>query len=312
LSNRAHGLRLDHPIFKTPLGVDVVLDQEHPYEDAHDGQGTWLVSTGTPGKDIDYGMVSDGHGFEDSPDCERIGGGINSKGPRAVAIGRQANMLGWGFYGAPDRMTESARRAFLNAIVYMTQFNGQVALVQKKSQGRTWMVQYLEALERMKPEERSKRGEHDYAGYLVKHFPAELTQGDDLDVAKLRAWYQANEEYFAPGKDRYSSLVIDEDLKKLGFGNRKPAFLDWLQERLAKDPTDELALRLAGRYLDGDAGKDAASALAWIKGNRPYLFFSDTGGYRWFVDVNAQRAAASKVKARAGSGVGGGAGGGGP
>jgi hypothetical protein len=280
-----------------------VLDKDHPYEDAHDGQGTWLVSTGEPGKTIDYGMVSDGHGFEDSPDCERISGGINSKGPRAVAIGRQANVLSWGFYGAPDRMTESARRAFLNAIVWMKQFDGQVPLVQKKGQGRTWTLQYLEMLEQMKPEERSKRGEHDIASYLLKHFPAELTEGE-FDTAKLRAWYQANEEYFGPGKDRYS-VALDEDLQKLGLSNRKPAFLDWLLEHLAKDPTDATALRLAGRYLDDNAGKDGVSAIAWIRSNRPYLFFSDAGGYRWFVDLNAQRAAASKGKARAGTGVGG-------
>jgi len=29
----------------------------------------------------------------------------------------------------------------------------------------------------------------------------------------------------------------------------------------------------------------------WIAQNRPFLFFSDTGGYRWYVDQNAQRAA---------------------
>src|SRR5262245_61964001 len=137
-------MRLDHPIFTTPLAVDVVLDKDHPFDDAHDGQGTWLVHTGEFGKGCDVGMVADGHGFEDSPDCERISGGVNSKGARAVAIGRQANMLMWGFYGAPDRMTEPAKRAFLNAIVYMRQFDGQVPLVEKKGEGRTWLLQYIE------------------------------------------------------------------------------------------------------------------------------------------------------------------------
>src|SRR5262245_24979636 len=98
----------------------------------------------SPGGKAEYGMVADGHGFEDSPDCERISGGINTKGPRAVAIGRQANMLLWGFYGAPDRMTESARRAFLNAIVYMRRFDGDSPLVQKGSSGRGWPQQFLE------------------------------------------------------------------------------------------------------------------------------------------------------------------------
>jgi hypothetical protein len=89
-------VRLDHEIFHSPLAAGVEL-VEHDWERDHDGRGVWVVQTGEPGKDVDYGVVSDGHGFEDSPDCERITGGVNSKGPHAVAIGRQANMLQWGF-----------------------------------------------------------------------------------------------------------------------------------------------------------------------------------------------------------------------
>lgn len=58
-----------------------------------------LVHSGEFKQGCGVGMVADGHGFEDSPDCERVGGGINSKGPMAVAMGRQANLLQWGFYG---------------------------------------------------------------------------------------------------------------------------------------------------------------------------------------------------------------------
>ncbi|HLQ37113.1 MAG TPA: hypothetical protein VK348_04905 [Planctomycetota bacterium] len=282
-------MRLDHPIFHTPLAVDVVLDQDHPYTDAHDGQGTWLVHEGEFGKGCDVGIVSDGHGFEDSPDCERISGGINSKGPRAVAIGRQANLLQWGFYGAPDRMTAQAKRAFLNAIVYMRKFDGQAPLVQKQSRGRTWLSQFADTLAHMSAEERKGKGENNYASYLKKNFPAELV-GDDFDPAKLRAWYENHEEYFGHGKERHD-IVLDEDLVALHLSNRKPAFLDWLRQRFAKDPHDTLALRLAARYLGPEHGKDAATALAFLDDNRPFLFFSDTGGYRWFVDTNAQRAA---------------------
>jgi hypothetical protein len=282
-------VRLDHPIFQGPLAAGVVLDKDHPYKDANDGQGTWLVHEGEFGKGCDVGMVSDGHGFEDSPDCERISGGVNSKGPKAVAIGRQANMLQWGFYGAPDRMTESAKRAFLNAIVYMKRFDGQVPLVQKEAQARSWYVQYADALEKMKPEQRADRGERSHAGYLLKRFPAELT-ADPVDVDRLREWYAENEEYIGPGVDRHTT-AIDADLAALKLSNRKPAFLDWLLERFGKDVDDEQALRLAKRYLGDQHGADAATAKAWIESNRPFLFFSDSGGYCWFVDTNAQRSA---------------------
>jgi hypothetical protein len=279
-------MRLDHPIFKGPLSVDVVIDADHPYM----GQGTWLVSSLESGKGSDYGMVSDGHELEDSPDCERISGGINSKGPHAVAIGRQANMLQWGFYGAPDHMTESAKRAFLNAIVYMKQFDGQVPLVKKVGHGRTWLEQYIEMLEGLKPEARIVNEENGLASYLVAKFPAELTK-DGVDPARLRQWYHDNEEFFTGGPDR--TIVVDQDLVALKLGNRKPAFLDWLLRALAKDPQDAMARKLAGRYL-ADAGQDAKATIAFITENRPFLFFTDTGGYRWMVDVNAKRAAQVK------------------
>jgi hypothetical protein len=279
-------MRLDHPIFKGPLGVDVKIDADHPYL----GQGTWLVSTPEAGKGSDWGMVSDGHELEDSPDCERISGGMNSKGARAVAIGRQANMLQWGFYGAPDHMTEPAKHAFLNAIVYMKQFDGQVPLVKKVAAGRTWLEQYVEMLEAMKPEERVVNEKNGLAGYLVPKFPAELTK-DGVDPARLRAWYRDNVEFFVGGPER--TIVVDEDLAAMKLSNRKPAFLDWLLEAFAKDPQNAMARKLAGRYLGGGS-QDAQAATAYIKENRPFLFFTDTGGYRWMVDVNAQRAAQAK------------------
>jgi hypothetical protein len=275
-------------IFHSPLRVDTTL--EHREADAKQGydQGTWLVHSGEF-PEIDVGMVSDGHGFEDSPDCERIAGGVNSKGPMAVAIGRQANLLQWGFYGAPDRMSAPAKRAFLNAIVWMKQFAGQRPLADKQAQARTWFVQYIDMLARQSPAELAKTDERSLAGYLRKRFPAELVQ-DGVDVAKLRAWYDANEEFFGPGEKGHS-CAVDADLAALQLSNRKPEFLDWLLQALAADATDARALRLARRYL-GEHGRDAAAAQAFVTGNREFLFFSDTAGFRWLVDENRRRAAA--------------------
>ena len=284
-------MRLDHAILNQPLDAGVVLE-EHEWEQDYDPRGTWLVQTGAMRTVNDYGVVSDGHGFTDSPDCERISGGINSKGPRAVAIGRQANMLQWGFYAAPDRMTESGKKAFLNAIVYMKQFDGHKPLVKKISRGRSWLEQYVESVRELDSMDESSRER--YEGYLLKKFPAELIAEVGLDADALEAWRAANEEYFfnPDGRD----FEIDEDLARLGVSNRKPEFLDLLLERLGADPGDGLALWLAHRYL-GRNGKNAATAIAWIGANRELLFFSDTGGYRWFVDTNAKRAAAIAVEA---------------
>ncbi|HZN38631.1 MAG TPA: hypothetical protein VFD82_07495 [Planctomycetota bacterium] len=96
------------------------------------------------------------------------------------------------------------------------------------------------------------------------------------------------------------AATLDADLAALRLSNRKPAFLDWLLDRLG-EPGDEQALRLAQRYLGPENAKDATTAKAWIEANRPFLFFSDTGGYRWFVDTNAQRTAKAAAPVDAGA-----------
>ena len=52
----------------------------------------------------------------------------------------------------------------------------------------------------------------------------------------------------------------------------------------------DLAAALLRRYApDGPAGKDAAEWRGWWKENGPYLFFSESGWYRWYVDPLAKK-----------------------
>lgn len=282
-------MRLEHPIFQGPLAAGVELDPTNEWEKEYDPRGTWLVHSGEF-PEVDVGVVSDGLGFEDSPDCERISGGVNSKGPEAVAIGRQANMLQWGFYGAPDRMTQSAKRVFLNAIVYMQRFDGAQPLIGKQARSRGWMkktIRLIGALETMEAEARAR-----FEEYLRGALPAEAIDEHGLDEEALLAWYAANVEYLT-SKDRFA-IGVDEELRALELSNRSPAFLEWIAERLAADAFDGAALTLAWRYLDVDEPANAAAILTWLEEHRPRLFFSDTGGYRWFVDTRQQPAGAAR------------------
>jgi hypothetical protein len=231
--------------------------------------------------DVEEGLVSDGNGFEDTPDCERIAGGVNSKGPHALALGRQANLLQWGFYTAPDRMTVPARRAFLNAIVWMKQFRGARPLASKQARSRAWMDAYLALAAVTKPGD-------PLAGYVKRQFPAELV-ADGMDAAKLRRWVQEHRGYLHGGAG-YDPFVVDADLLALGTANDDPKLLDWLLETLGKDAHDERALRIAQRYL-GEHGTDATSVRAFVTANRGRLFFSDTAGFRWLVAPPAHNAA---------------------
>lgn len=276
-------MRLDHPIFNEPLDAGVTL-VSHEWEKDFDDSGVWVVQTGEPGKEVDYGVVSDGHGFEDSPGCERITGGVNSKGPYAVAIGREANMLQWGFYAAPDRMTESAKRAFLNAIIYMKQFDGHRPVIAKAARGRGWVEQKIQMIPKVETYGDS------YADHLKKAFPKKIIAENGLDMEVLGRWHAENVEYL------YSAAggphIVDEDLAKLGVSNRRPEFLEMLRTRLEADPQDLVALRLAERYLDTQYS-GAENVLEWIDAHGEHAFFSDVGGYKWFANAAAERAAAA-------------------
>jgi hypothetical protein len=292
-------VRLDHPIFHTPLAAGIEL-VDHDWERDYDGRGVWVVQTGEVGKEVDYGVVSDGHGFEDSPDCERISGGVNSKGPHAVAIGRQANMLQWGFYAAPDRMTESAKKAFLNALVYMQRFDGEVPLVTKVSRARGWLEQYITMVSGLDGMEEDSRAR--YRTFVEGSFPAGVIEEHGYDAAALERWRASNVEYVCYEGNRHA---IDTELSSLGVSNRSQEFLELVEARLSADPADPVALRLARRYLPVEstrASDAAAKALAWIREHRAHAFFSDVGGYRWFADTRPVAAVGAMENKRADEG----------
>lgn len=240
------------------------------------------MQTGEPGKTVDYGVVSDGFGLEDSPDSERIAGGINTKGPDAVAIGRQANMLQWGFYAGPDKMTESARKVFLNAIVYMRRFDGRSPLVRKSGRSREWLRRYVDLL-------RKYRGNERYEGsakYLEGRFPV-AAKASKRSPDELAAWVDEHIDFiYAEGRGPYQ---VDADLLALKMPNNGPQLLSYLESELSKKRIDPRVYRLAKRYLPEPHARDATSIGAYIRGNREKLFFSDQGGYRWLVDTRKPR-----------------------
>jgi len=275
-------MRLEHPIFQGPLapGLELVdVDVPENYSHWPDGKDLgktmrgWKVQSGKLGFEVDYGLVSDPYGFEDSPDAEWISSGLNSKGPNSVALGRHGNLFLWGFAGDPTQMTESGRRVFLNTIVYMRAFAGRTPLVKKRAQSREWALVYVDYL-------RQFAGKLDENEWLKKLFPVEITGELGFDPEKLEAYYRENVEFLHSGKEGFEA---DPDLLELGAPNRSLAFFEKVIERLRKDPGDALALRLLERYAPDASERDPAKLATWLEQNREHLFFSDVGGYRWFV-----------------------------
>jgi hypothetical protein len=272
-------MRLDHPIFQGPLTPDiewteaVVPGNYRSYPEGRDLpekiQG-WKVHEGEfPA--IDVGLVSDPYGFEDSPDCEWISSGINSKGPLSMALGRQGNLFLWGFYGDPSRMTPSAQRVFLNTIVYMKRFDGAPILIGEAKNARDYALIYAGMATTLK----DSKGVMDW---LKDRFPANLWESTGGDGDKLEEFYRAHLEFL------YSTergFAVDPDLMALNVSNRRPEFFERVLERLDADPQDASARRLLTRYAPQASRLDPTALRKWLEENRQRLFFTDTGGFQW-------------------------------
>jgi len=275
----AHGMRLDHPIFNTPLKprieqTEIATPKNYlNWPEGHDCPPKipgWKVHEGEFPK-VDVGLVADPYGFEDSPDAEWISSGVNSKGPRSVALGRHGNYFMWGFWGDPSMMTDSARQVFINTIHYMKKFTGQRPLITKQGQSREWSLVYAGYV-------RELGGKKDTEAFLNNLFGERIKNEIGLDADKLETYFKAKLEYLHPVSP---SFDVDPDLEQLNLSNRKLEFFDALVERLADDPEDPVSKRLLDRYAKGLT--TPAELDVWLGSHRDRLFFSDVGGYRWFL-----------------------------
>jgi hypothetical protein len=293
-------MRLDHPIFRGPLAVAIETapiktpDGYRSYlggKELPERLPAWTVQSGELGKSVDYGLVSDPFGFEDTPDAEWISGGVNSKGPDSVALGRQGNWFLWGFAGDPTQMTASARRVFLNAVVWMDQFDGRAPLHTRTrgaapTTSRDQALNYCCLLE--------EYGDNaEMRGYFTSRFPQRVIDEVGPDPKALLSWYRENLEFVlpTPGKHVIQGQTIDTEifevdalLEGFGVGNRGLELFELLGELIAdRGPEDETVVELFDRYLPEDAPRAAEALARWVEERRGRLYFSDTAGYRWFV-----------------------------
>jgi hypothetical protein len=303
-------MRLDHAIFHSPLEPKIATVSK-PKPEGYDAWEKdvpasfpmWHVQDGELGKTVDYGLVSQPYGFEDSPDAEYISSGVNSKGPKSMALGRHGNWFLWGFAGDPTQMTDSARQVFLNSIVWMKKFDGKAPLGHVGAEHRDnalVRVQFVRAYAKAK----------DMATYLRDQFPKALWEQTKGDPDQLEKLLSENLEYLHPlnekevesgsgilveGKPRERErrvLDVDPILAQHAVSNRKPEFLDFFAELLdQREPDDPTVKELADNYLPKDVvdelrkmGPLTSEAFKkWRESVKDRLYFSDCYGYRWLV-----------------------------
>ena len=296
LDNIAHVISPTHAIFAKPLAPELhVEDFPTPphYRDWPGGATldsvipSWTVQRtawmGRPGKqagtepDALTGLVLDPYGFTDSPDCEAIAAGLNSKSWNALAIARQANFLFWGFASPPSDMTPAGQACFLNSLAYIHKFAGQRPLVERTHAHRTMWLKYA-----------STHGFIDDEAIYATMMPESLRQRLGKNYAGYPAYYRANLEYLHPSGTA-NVIDIDADALALGLSNRRVESLDrWIRLLETNDHPDR-ASRLLQRYTV-EAFASPRGWRTWFERNRSNLYFTDTGGYKFRITPDGLRA----------------------
>ena len=269
MENAAHAELLDHEVYRTPLAVQPEFEYRttpENYRRSFFGPGklpdkikVWRVQNTQKGN-----VVARGYGFEDSPDAEILAVGFNhGKAYGDVGIGRQANVLQWGYCDPPSQMTEAGRQLFLNCIHYIRRFDGKTPLVRWQGVGRTNALLSASFLKIITEKKK----------FFTGTFPDDLWEKYQSDPDGLLAYYRENLElvYWDRG------YRVDNDLKSLGLeSNRKVETLERLFELLKDETHAQTARRLLDRYTDGHTTFD-------FKNGRDRIYFTDVGGYKFKV-----------------------------
>ena len=130
--------------------------------------------------------------------------------------------------------------------------------------------------ETVESEFKAERGSMDYL------LPESIRKEFAMDASKYVSYYKNNFEYVHPEGGDSMRFIVDEDAKSLGTSNRRAGSLDKWISLLERKVNSELALRLLKRYTQ-EQFDTADKWRLWLNKNRDHLFFSDVGGFKFFV-----------------------------
>jgi hypothetical protein len=276
MSDAAQGEPSQHEVFRTPFKVQPTFEKWPTPElyrrfpngkDLPNQLTVWRVQNS--GKDFGS-VVSMGYGFDDSPDAEILTVGYASgKPPGSAGVSRHGNFLQWGFSSPPSQMTDAGQAFFLNCIVYIHKFAGKQPLIHSQSNDRVFITYLVSMIDSVQD---SSFGQTLVGADLFNQY-----KGHCQDLAHL--YTRQIELIHSNGKGTY---LIDKQLQDLGIAsNRKIQTLDRLVVLLGQSQ-QPAALDALRRYT-GLSLTTPQQWRDWLAANRSRLFFSDVGGYKFFV-----------------------------
>ncbi len=281
-------LREDHPVFKFPELIQFSQSVEIETPDAwKHGMAASTIRVLPLAKDPDA-KLRDGwctYTYEhlQAPELEIVCGGVNAKTHKASAIWRQGQLLHFGFEPSPDEFNASGKSLLINSICYIARFIDDRPIIRRSAEGRL--------LDRGAIERLVDNDERDLEPYLTWFFSngALRERLSGMTREELRRWYRSNRGYLSA--DRHGKFYIDEEAEKFGTAPDSAEFIPLAIEALRRQEDERsLAATLLRKYVpSGPRDDTAASWKTWWDENRGCLFFSDSGGFRWYVDPLAKK-----------------------
>jgi len=276
MGDAAHAELLDHEIYQKPFKVQPDFefwDTPDNYRERHlgddklpDKMKVWRVQN--RGK-TSGSVVARSYGFTDSPDAEVLALGFNhGKEYGAVGVGRHGNFLQWGYSAAPSKMTDAGKKLFINCVCYIKRFDGKAPLVRTTSSHRLDALRLAALINRIKNKD-----------FFSATFSSDLMEKYAADPNALVQYYRSDFELIY----RDQVYCIDSELKALGINSNRT--VDALQRLigLLQDQTHaDTARGLLTRYTN-ESFASAEQWRQWLTANRDRIFFSDVGGYKFFV-----------------------------
>lgn len=289
----AYNLR-PHEIFNSPIPVDIhgTINIPTPEAFAHelktnetiavlplvDGISNYhtVINTYARGWSTHY------FEFADVPDVEVFSGGINEQTPRSAAFWRQGNLLHFGFEQSPAELNAAGRAMLVNAIVYISRFTedrpidvspsvfGPEKIAVSRRRARSYFVNYPREIPEI-------------------FTAAALAQFNWHDTNTAFAWFDSQRSWIHPNEQNL--LEVDAEAKALNLIFDSPDFFPKAIAALRDEKTKSAAAAVLSRYAPEGAGAsaDADTWQKWWQENSPYLFYSELGGYHWYIDPLAKK-----------------------
>ncbi|MBI4661793.1 MAG: hypothetical protein HY735_23470 [Verrucomicrobia bacterium] len=222
--------------------------------------------------------------FADLPEVEFFCGGINTKTVTAAAWWRQGNLLHFGFDLSPSEMNETGQAMLLNSIAYVSRFTEDQPIAVTPSVFAGPVPRLRNSLKRLLARDSVQL---ESVEYMLA--PSVITALREKGSAALREWLNQNGDFLYPETD--GRLAVDSEA--ISF-HTPPAQAEFIEKAIGalreSGSRAQTAASLLRRYApDGPSDGAAQAWEKWWTENGPYLFFSEAGGYRYYVDPLAKK-----------------------